>query len=163
MHTWFFFPCIHVKNFFKTPKILAHILSEDKWNPCKFFICMEDYVFMLGLWTCTYFFTRNNNSASKLTYQGRFTQTDCCCWHIGQIISTKKVIDDTCWGWLHGELCNTSGGSSIFQRGLPTSKVGIKSYYSANFPPKLHENEMDVTPPLDPPMNSHCLFTLTIN
>ena len=44
-----FFPCIHVKNFFKTPKILAHILSEDKWNPCKFFICMEDYVFMLGL------------------------------------------------------------------------------------------------------------------
>ena len=45
--------------------------------------------------------------------------------------------------------------------GAPTSKVGVKTYYLANFSQKLHENERirtqrggraSLAPPLDPPM-----------
>ena len=35
----------------------------------------------------------------------------------------------------------SSGGSRIFLRGGATPKVGVLTYYFANFLPKMHENE----------------------
>ena len=86
-----------------------------------------------------------------ITHREYLSPMEVCFTHNGYASPTEVPITRTgylspTWGMYYPQrACVTnrgSGGSRIYWKGMPTPKLGMKSYYSANFfLPKLHKSE----------------------